>query len=178
MVTQVKGFMSWFRRSNSGFTFIELLIAATVGIVLLTSSIVAYNAFLNRQTSIQSAQAVRSLLQQAQTRARNGDKAISSCTTLNGYQVSGTVNTGTYALSIVCNGSATNLDTFTLLEGEVFTASFTVIYPVLPGPISATTTTIGIKKAVTVGNTPRYEFTVNTQGVVEEGEYIEEEGRS
>lgn len=165
------------RRSNAGFTFIELLVAATAGVVLLTSSVVAYNTFLNRQTTIQSAQSVRTVLQQTQSRARNGDRAVSNCSPFNGYQVAGNQNASTYTLSIICNNSATSIETFSLAAGEVFTTTFSIVFPTLPGPSSASTTTIGIKKATTVGTTPRYEFEVNTQGVVEEGNFIESEGK-
>jgi type II secretory pathway pseudopilin PulG len=160
--------------SQSGFTFLELLVTTTLGLLLFAGTLAAYNSFANRQTKIDSARDVMSLLQQSQSRSRDGDKPDDDCTRLDGYRVWGVQNSQQYYLAIRCDGNADNLETqeFTLQSGEVFLDSFDVVFPPLPGPVQGAPVTIRIGELQNPDL--EYDFVVNGQGVVESGGIVQE----
>ncbi len=163
------------RTQRDGFTLIELLVVTSVGVLLLTGVVVAYNSFFRRQSSFASAQEVISTLQMAQTRARSGDRP-SDCLEFTGYQVRGQAGQSHYFLEALCDGDPVESVQYALLPNEIFVEPFTFLFPPLPGSVAANDTVIGITQLGNPGTPPipRYEFTVTTQGQIQGGSYVRE----
>lgn len=161
------------RRYSSGFTLIELLVVSAIGILMLTGVVLAYNRLFRRQTSFSSAQEVASILRQAQSRSRSGDKPAQNCTQLNGYRVVANANTSTYTLQVRCDGGIAESVSYQLKGNDVFRTAFAVTFPPLPGPVPEGAVTVSITELGS-GGLPRYDFQVTAQGVVLEGQYVRE----
>lgn len=169
----------WSRpRSSAGFTLIELLVVTTVGVLMLSGAVVAYNSFLQRQINFSSGQVIISVLRQAQIQARSGDKPEQDCGTLTGYRVHGREDTQQYFVDVVCDGNISDpveRRTFNLTSSELFTTDFAIFFPVLPGAVSPTDQVIGMKQLGNTRNVPRFEIPISAQGVIGEGVYVREE---
>lgn len=162
-------------RSNHGFTLIELLVVTTVGVLMLSGAVIAYNSFLQRQISFSSGQVIISLLRQAQIQARSGDKPAADCTTLTGYRVSGEAGQQQFFVDVICDGNLiepVERRVQELTPAEVFVSSFSMLFPSLPGSVAATDQTIGIKQLGNTESTPRFEIPVSGGGVIGEGTYV------
>ena len=166
--------MSSTHLAKSGFTLIELIVVTTIGVLLLTGSVVAYNSFFRRQSSFSSAQEVISVLQQAQSRARSGDKPEEDCSAFEGFRVSASASQPSYVLQTLCDGEVVESVTYQLRSGEVFVNPFSVVFAPLPGSVAASDVTVRITQLGNSGNppVPRYEFVVNQNGVIEGGTYV------
>lgn len=175
MDTQVKESM-WFlnRNNHSGFTLIELIVTTTLGLLLMAGALAAYTSFAARQDKIESARDVRSVIQSARERSRDGNKPETGCTSLNYYRVWGVQGTQNYYMAIRCNNDDDNLEqvTYRLQSGEYFLDDFDLYFGPLPGPVSGTPVTIIIGRLD--DSSIRYEFDVTDQGLVEEGSLVTE----
>lgn len=162
----------WLRRPvNSGFSLIELLVVSTLSMVLLGGALAAYSTFSTRQSRLDSGNQVLSDLRAAQQRSRSGEQP-EACNSLGGYQVWNTGGASNeYRIAVKCNSPAQLMETEvkTLRENEVFLTTFNVVFPPLPGPATGVPATIDIGQS---GDTLKYRFTIDTQGVVHQGAFV------
>lgn len=93
------------RNGKKGFTFIELILAISISLILLGRGLVKYQDFNRKQQVKQSALDFISVLRQAQNRAITGDKPTGCADPFTGFRVAPALNTNQYTVSAVCNGS-------------------------------------------------------------------------
>lgn len=77
-------------KKQQAFTMIELLVTASVMVVLLTIGIINYLAFLNKQRLYQEGSAIEAVLKDARSKAQNGflgEEAIGFCDKLAAIEV-------------------------------------------------------------------------------------------
>lgn len=159
--------MSLLNPSNrSGFTFLELLITTTLGLLVLGGALASYRTFGIRQARTESAKAVVGLLHRAQRRARSGDKPVDDCTVFHGYRVWALASTQQYTVSVRCDGDGIDREAqaFTLKDQEYFQVGFDVIFSPNSGPILAAPQTVEIGPLG--GGDNHYEFIIEQNGVI------------
>jgi prepilin-type N-terminal cleavage/methylation domain-containing protein len=154
------------RRSQRGFTFLELLITTTLGLIVLGGALASYRTFGIRQARSESAKAVIGLLHRAQRRARSGDKPVDDCNSLNGYRVWAVPSTQQYTLSVRCDGDNDDREaqSFSLKDQEYFQAGFDVTFSPNSGPILSSPTTVEIGPLG--GGDNHYEFIIEQNGII------------
>jgi prepilin-type N-terminal cleavage/methylation domain-containing protein len=127
------------RREKSmkqGFTLIELIVAVTIMMVLLSVTIVGFSSYNQKQRVKQAALSLKSDLHMARTNATSGKKPI-SCTsdeTFEGYDVSFT--TSSYSVAPSCSSTGqVDVETVVLPTGVTFDPipSFFTYYPLTQG---------------------------------------------
>lgn len=157
--------MSWSHQSK-GFTFIELLVTTTLGLLLMSAAAASYQTFGVKQTRAESARQVISTLRRAQERARAGDKPDTGCAQLNGYRVWGQTSTKDYFLSLRCNSDGQDMEVqqFSLEGAEYFQEGFDVTFQTAAGPIPNTPVTVKIGPLVPEEN--HYEFIIERNGLI------------
>lgn len=158
--------LSQSKKSQSGFTFLELLITTTLGLLILGGALASYRTFGIRQARSESSKAVIGVLHRAQRRARSGDKPIDDCTTLNGYRVWAVAGTQQYSLSVRCDGDGEDREaqSFLLRDQEYFQVGFDVTFSPNSGPILAAPETVEIGPLG--GGENHYEFIIEPNGVI------------
>lgn len=117
---------------NNGFTLIELVVVATVIVILSTISIAAFANFDKSQTIHAATTRVTTMLQKAKSRAQSQVKPpIGTCVTntLESYEVqicglsgSDCSTPNTFRLMVRCGGTANEVETDTLPQTTSFTA--------------------------------------------------------
>lgn len=154
------------KRTVGGFTFLELLITTTLGVIILGGALASYRTFGVRQARVESARAVIGLLHRAQRRARSGDKPIDDCNVFNGYRVWAVPGTQQYTLSVRCDSDSEDREpqAYTLKDQEYFQAGFDVTFSPNSGPILATPTTVEIGPLG--GGDNHYEFIIEQNGII------------
>ena len=158
-------------QSSKGFTLIELLITSALSLVIVGGGIAAYNRFNNRQVEFQGGKAVIATLEQARERSSVGDKPAQGCTTLTGYRARGVVNTNSYFLSVICNGSLeTEIKPYYLPEDMVFRSGYDVTFPTQPGAVATENVTVEVWRP----NSPSaYRFIIFPSGTIQDVGVVE-----
>ena len=110
---------------TKGFTLIEILLVASIMLVITTLAIVSYNSYNDTEKVRQSALTFRSNLRFAQSEAMNGKKPASCEKSLDGYEISFPSLT-TYIIVPWCGGEAVASEkmTYGLPNGVVFSSSY------------------------------------------------------
>jgi prepilin-type N-terminal cleavage/methylation domain-containing protein len=151
-------------RSSLGYTLIELLVVITIMGLLVGGGIASYIHFNERQTVLAAGKQFLLTLRSAQSKANSGIKPT-GCTTLRGYNVTGSNGSSSYALTAVCsNNAAIAVSTFSLGTGITFGSAVNITFFGLAGGASGTTGTITIASGQST-----YTLIVNTSGDVSEG---------
>jgi prepilin-type N-terminal cleavage/methylation domain-containing protein len=154
------------QHSRRGFTFLELLITTTLGVLILGGALAAYRTFGVRQARVESARAVIGLLNRAQRRARSGDKPVDDCNSLNGYRVWAVPGTQQYTLSVRCDSDGEDREpqAFSLKDQEYFQSGFDVTFSPNSGPILSSPATVEIGPLG--GGENHYEFIIEENGII------------
>ncbi len=165
MALQAKESMSWSSQSK-GFTFIELLVTTTLGLLLMTAAAASYQTFGTKQARSDSAREVMSVLRRAHERARSGDKPATGCAQLDGYRVWAQTSTQTYKMSLRCNanGQDSEIQEFSLRGSEYFQNGFDVTFQPQVGPLPNTPATVKIGPLTPGEN--HYEFLIERNGLI------------
>lgn len=125
---------------SMGFTLIELMIAISIGSLVLTLGTARYMDFNKTQTIKEVGLTVKNNLRQIQTKATTGVKpASAACTSsvsLDGYQI--TISNTSITSTAVCNGSTSGnpVTTYNLPAGLFFDSSGSTIFNVLGKGVS------------------------------------------
>jgi len=153
---------------------VELLVSATIGMLMVTVGIAGYLSFNERQKVIGSAREFESMIQLAQIKAAGGD--LGTCTILDAYQMTFNLVTNpvTVTLSTVCAPSGTTAVVKTLTLGSGVTLSFnpsvtSIKFPVLQGTVQFTPSATSVN--TTFGSTALTESYV--QAITRGGEISE-----
>lgn len=152
---------------RNGFTLIEVLVAVSIMIALMSGAIASYRIFVPRQQILQSARNAQQAFLLAQKKARVGEKP-SGCNTLQGYTVRGNINSTLLNVYAVC-ASGEYLVTNTSFVGTTrLEQNVNVMLKVLTGG-----TETGGDVTVIITNTAyRYSFIVHSGGGISEGGYL------
>ncbi len=163
------------RSAQGGFTFLELLVTTTLGLMVLGGVLASYRTFGIRQARAESARAVIGTLQRAQRRARSGEKPIDNCGTLNGYRVWAGAGTQQYGVSIRCDGDDEDREGqfYQLKDQEYFQTGFDVVFSPHAGPILSEPATVEIGPLS--GGTSYYSFVIEQNGIITDIGMVEQE---
>lgn len=147
-----------------GYTFIELLVSVAIVIVVTGGVIVNYNTYNDSQKARQSALTVKNNLRLAQSRATNGDKPASGCTSLVGYEVRFAASAYTVQARCDPEGLVEGSDQVYPLESGITFSPIpsTVVFKVLSRGIDTDTTII------VAGQNRSYQFGVTRSGDMSE----------
>lgn len=173
MVLPVKESMSWWNQSNSrsGFTFLELLVTTSLGLLVLAGALASYRTFGQRQARAEAARAVIGTLQRAQRRARAGEQPVDNCNTFQGYRVRATQNTQQFFLTTRCDDQDMESQAFSLQDQNYFLTGFDVTFSPHSGPVLSTPTQVQIGPLG--GGQDYYLFVIEPNGLVTDSGLIE-----
>ena len=141
-----------------GFTFIELLVAVGLSLLLVGAIIVNYNSYNDDQKLKQAALTFKNNLRFAQTQAFSGKKPSSGCTQLIGYTVSFT--SSAYTIQAKCSEGmvgetwATPLPTGIIFSPLPSSFTFGVLSQGLLGSDAVTVTLAGSSKSYGIQVSP------------------------
>lgn len=148
------------RKSQFGFTFIELIIVLSVTAIISVIGIVSFVSYNQTQALNTAAEDIVSMFNLAKSRAASGVKpstAPCSVETLNGYQISISIVNKTYRLDAVCSSGTSLILTSTLPNTDQISFSnptdMTFFYAVLTGGFTKSSDTIdltGFNKSKTI----------------------------
>lgn len=88
---------------HKAFTLIELIVVITVILVLVSSAIVSFNTYNDRQRVRQAIQTLKSDLRYAQSKAISGQKPALDCEIFEGYEIKFPDETS-YTIQPICSG--------------------------------------------------------------------------
>ena len=145
------------RKSQFGFTLIELIVVLAVAAVISVIGIAAFVSYNQTQSLNTAAADIANMFNVAKSRAASGVKpttAPCSVQTLNGYRIS-IIASSTYQLDAVCPSGTSNILTNTLPSTIIFTSPSTAFtFSVLTGGFSGAGTIVlsgfGQSKTITV----------------------------
>ncbi len=169
-----------FLTRQRGFTFIELLLTVAIMITVLGGGLVGYINFNDKQTVLETAKKVQSMLKAARTKAQVRDTPSGCATTgppataLYGFHVAvdSTAPGATVSLSAWCGESlATSAahqpatDSFVLPSSVRASQNFSIIFNTLHGG-----TNLGSDQEIVITNDSQtYRFSVTPGGEITEG---------
>jgi prepilin-type N-terminal cleavage/methylation domain-containing protein len=157
---------------NRGFTFIEILVAATIMALTIGTSVAGYSQFNKRQKVKQGALTFKNNLRYVQTRALSAQRPedYPSCDILNGYQVAW-VSLTTYTFRAMCANGNGPITTYSLPTNVEFVGSFSFVflsYQTSSSRVSGPAT-VQIRQTGTVS--PTYKVQVSSSGDIIDGGY-------
>jgi len=148
------------RKSQFGFTLIELIVVLSVAAVISVIGIAAFVSYSQSQSLNTAAADIANMFSVAKSRAASGVKpttAPCSIDTLNGYQISISIASSTYKLDAVCPSGITTILTSRLPSTISFSnpTDATFFFAVLTGGFTKSSDTIslsgfGKSKSITV----------------------------
>jgi len=154
---------------KDGYSLIELLVVMAIIAILAMFGIAAYQQFNKTQTLRQAAMTVKNDLRKAQTRAMASEKPpTSSCTILDGYQV--TFTDSSYQVQAKCSPTSPGVPTsYNLPTGISFTSYPTkIVFKVLGQGVDIT----GSNIICISGFNKLYKITVTTGGEIKYEENV------
>jgi prepilin-type N-terminal cleavage/methylation domain-containing protein len=120
--------------SKAGFTLIELLVAIAIMMLILGASLVSYLRFNDRQGVIAAGDELRTMVRNAQTRARIGDKP-SGCDKLLSYRVRVPAQSNIATMTAECESGSVTRSEITLSSGARASTLINVEFLVLHGGV-------------------------------------------
>lgn len=152
---------------RNGFTLIEVLVAVSIMIALMSGAIASYRIFVPRQQVLQSARNAQQAFLFAQKKARVGEKP-SGCNTLRGYAVRGNISATSLNIYAVCVSGEYLVTNISFVGTARLEQNVNVTLKVLTGG-----TATGSDVTVIITNTAyRYSFVVHSGGGISEGGYL------
>ncbi len=145
------------RKSQSGFTLVELIVVLSVAAVISIVGIAAFVSYNQTQSLNTAAADISNMFNLAKSRAASGVKpstAPCSVQTMDGYRIS-IATPRTYSLDAVCSSGTSNILTSIMPSALSFNANKTFTFRVLTGGFTGGSTTIiisgfGKSKTLTV----------------------------
>ncbi len=148
---------------KNGYTFIEIMIAVTLALLVAGGGIAAYINLNDKQTLVTNGKQVQILMRTAQTKARSGDKP-SGCVKLLSYIVSiPGPSYNTVVLSAECSNTTYQVSSYTFPNNVQGSGAISMHFLVLQGGVTGSGNVSIIYKA------RQYAFTVNPGGDITEG---------
>lgn len=165
-------------RNQVGISLIEMIIVVSIILVILGGAIAGFFRFNDRQSVINTANAVKQVLESARTRARVRDNPNQACGTLQGYRV--LTSGSTLQSRLMCGTSKFSLtqgqvrDTYQIPTGITVT-SMNVTFYTLAG--SALVTQPPSPGYIYIsGNSIHYMFQILSSGQITEGCFVASPG--
>ena len=143
------------KKTVSGFTLIEFLVAVGIGLILVLGGLASYKGMSKKQTVKQAGITFKSNLRSFQQKAMSGEKP-DGCISLQNYRVSW-IDDSNYSVQPICEIGSGDPNNFILDEEVVFDRDF--------GSIEFSTLNNSIDNApvVIILSSDGYEYQVNIE---------------
>lgn len=109
--------------TNSGFSFIEILVTVSIMGILLTIVLANFGSFNKSKRLTEATGDLMVNLRSASTKAFSGDRPCAAGETFGGYQVS-YLSTSSYQVAALCDGDETLISTHEVANGVNFSGSW------------------------------------------------------